>query len=81
MINEENCPICGRDNNCHACTVGSVHNCWCMSTEIPKALLDMIPEEYRENACVCKKCVDNFNNGMLSLPELFIKFNTCREIC
>ena len=51
---ERVCPLCGQDNNCQ-------HNeatCWCASVKIPKYILDMIPEDKKGKACICKACLD-----------------------
>ncbi|MBU5425601.1 cysteine-rich CWC family protein [Tissierella pigra] len=54
---ETTCPICGENNNCK-------HNekCWCFSVTIPKELLEMIPEEKRGKACICKSCVEKYRS-------------------
>lgn len=51
------CPICGENNNCkHS------KECWCHSVTIPKELLDMIPEDKKGKACICKSCVDKYRS-------------------
>lgn len=58
MINVESrvCPLCGGDNKC-------MHNkeCWCMDKEIPGELIEKIPLDKREKACICENCIDRFN--------------------
>lgn len=50
---ERICPLCGQDNNCQ-------HNadCWCVGVEIPNYIIEMIPEDKRGKACICKSCVE-----------------------
>lgn len=50
------CPICGEDNGCR-------HNreCWCHSAIVPKGLIEMVPEDKKGKACICKSCVENYN--------------------
>ena len=59
MIDEKDtiCPICGEDNNC-------LHNkdCWCVEKTIAKELIEKIPIEKRGKACICKSCVEEFEN-------------------
>lgn len=54
-IDQTKCPICGNDNNCK-------HNkeCWCHNVTIPNGLLDMIPEDKKGKACICKSCIDKY---------------------
>ncbi len=60
MIEKGKCPICGKTNQC-AITLGEEPStCWCMTTKIPKDLLNNIPDEYRNISCVCKECVKNY---------------------
>lgn len=53
---EKTCPICGQDNDCHHGEGG----CWCDNTTFPKHVLDMIPEDKRGKACVCKSCLEKY---------------------
>ena len=50
---ERKCPLCGEDNNCQ-------HNkdCWCVGVQVPKYIIEMIPEDKRGKACICKSCVE-----------------------
>jgi hypothetical protein len=52
------CPICGGDNSCHfAAPSGYKGDCWCAREEVPAALLERMPEEARNVACVCRRCI------------------------
>ncbi|MEJ0035834.1 MAG: cysteine-rich CWC family protein [Gammaproteobacteria bacterium] len=48
------CPLCGEANLC--AVASGVGNCWCFSLEIPDEVLERIPEEARQRACVCQPC-------------------------
>lgn len=48
------CPLCGEPNACGM--AAGAETCWCMSTEIPASVLERIPPEAREQACVCAAC-------------------------
>lgn len=53
------CPLCGKDNGC-------THNkdCWCFSTTIPKGIFDLLPEDKKGKACICKSCVDKYKETL-----------------
>lgn len=55
---EKTCPLCGKPNNCKS---GNL-DCWCNYVTFPKELIEQIPEENRGKACICKECVDNYND-------------------
>jgi len=57
LIPEERiCPLCGKDNNCQH----GKDNCWCNSITIPKYILDMVPDDKKGKACICKDCIDKY---------------------
>lgn len=56
---EKICPICGQDNNCQH----HLDECWCEKVEFPKHILDMIPEEKKGKACVCKACLEKYSSN------------------
>ncbi|WP_145074451.1 cysteine-rich CWC family protein [Poriferisphaera corsica] len=58
---EKICPLCSKPNNCylHQTDAGE---CWCVSATIPQDLLDQIPDQYINKSCICKTCIDNYNN-------------------
>ena len=55
------CPICGEQNRC---MVDNEHPCWCFEVGgFPKELLNKVPEESKGKQCICKKCLEAFNEG------------------
>ncbi|BCU75347.1 cysteine-rich CWC family protein [Luteolibacter sp. LG18] len=56
------CPLCGQNNHCGA-LLGV--RCWCMDVTIPPALLDLVAEEDRRRACICRECVEK---SSVSIP-------------
>lgn len=58
---EHLCPLCGQPNQCamHALQNGAVAQepCWCTQEKIGADVLQRIPPEARDRACVCKACV------------------------
>lgn len=59
-IEKGKCPICGKDNACAAVKGTDPAKCWCMTAKIPKGLLQTIPDELRNQSCVCQTCVDKY---------------------
>lgn len=59
IINPQLCPICQQDNRCgNLLSCGSDKSCWCSSSEIQfsEKLLNQIPNEVKNKACICKAC-------------------------
>ena len=58
------CPLCARDNNCQLCSSTAYKGqCWCVSVKFPKALLQRVPPEARNRACLCRDCVMEFHRA------------------
>jgi prepilin-type processing-associated H-X9-DG protein/prepilin-type N-terminal cleavage/methylation domain-containing protein len=56
------CPLCGGPNGCQLCSPAAYKGpCWCAQVEIPGALLARVPENFRNRACICQKCVAAFH--------------------
>jgi muramoyltetrapeptide carboxypeptidase LdcA involved in peptidoglycan recycling len=53
------CPLCGKDNNCQH----GQKECWCSTVEFPQNVIDMIPEDKKGKACVCKSCLERYANS------------------
>jgi hypothetical protein len=51
---ERECPLCGAENACGIAEGKST--CWCMGTTIPAEVLDRIPAERKDLACICERC-------------------------
>jgi len=51
------CPLCGQDNNCQH----GQETCWCVNYEFPQHVLDMVPEDKKRKACVCKSCLEKYS--------------------
>ena len=54
-------PICGEPNQCAQeiakATGTSLEACWCVTATFSAELLDRVPEEAKNKACICEKCV------------------------
>ena len=48
------CPLCSHPNECGM--VNGNGTCWCFSRPIPDHILERIPLEARDVACVCQAC-------------------------
>ena len=53
------CPLCGGPNDCPLCSL-TPHKgpCWCSSIDLSDALLARVPEDRRNQACICSRCVE-----------------------
>jgi hypothetical protein len=57
------CPLCDGDNDCQLCTSAAYKGpCWCMSMQVPEALLERVPQDLRRRACICRPCIEAFHN-------------------
>jgi len=51
------CPACGFSNRCTLADPRTVDQaCWCFSVSIDRAVLDALPDELRNKACLCPRC-------------------------
>lgn len=53
---ERICPICGKDNNCQH----GNKDCWCNTVVVPKHVIDMVPEDKKGKACICRDCIEKY---------------------
>jgi Cysteine-rich CWC len=61
-MNKNECPLCGKNNLC-ALTIaeGSIDDCWCKITPVPKKILDKIPAKERNQRCICPNCAQQID--------------------
>lgn len=52
---ERTCPICGKDNDCQ-----HGKECWCHAVKIPSSILEMVPNDKKNKACICKSCIEKY---------------------
>jgi prepilin-type N-terminal cleavage/methylation domain-containing protein/prepilin-type processing-associated H-X9-DG protein len=65
----DKCPLCGQPNDCQLCTIAAYKgSCWCARVEMPEALLARVPENFRNCACICRNCVENFQRERATAP-------------
>ncbi|WP_296250273.1 cysteine-rich CWC family protein [Pseudomonas sp. UBA4194] len=51
------CPACGSRNDCTlAEPTTTAQNCWCYSVSIDRAVLEALPDNLRNAACLCPRC-------------------------
>lgn len=51
------CPACGARNDCSlADPARAAQACWCYSVTIEPAVLEALPAELRNAACLCPRC-------------------------
>lgn len=51
------CPACGARNHCSLATpCSATHDCWCYGVSIDPQVLEALPTELRDKACLCPRC-------------------------
>jgi Cysteine-rich CWC len=56
-LNPSICPACGARNSCTlADPRTATQPCWCFSVSIDPAVLQALPPEVRDQACLCPRC-------------------------
>lgn len=61
FFNPAACPLCGGANECQLCSPHAFKGrCWCADVEIADELLARVPENFRNRACICRKCIGSF---------------------
>jgi hypothetical protein len=57
MNDTQHCPACGALNQCSLADPRSATlACWCYSVNIDPAVLQALPAELRNKACLCPRC-------------------------
>lgn len=57
VVDPRLCPLCRGPNGCAMAADPDARDCWCSHTRIPDELLERLPAEARDVACVCARCV------------------------
>jgi hypothetical protein len=53
-VDPRRCPLCGDGNACGMAEGAS--SCWCFEATIPPEVIERVPAEARDRACVCQGC-------------------------
>ncbi|MDR0211197.1 MAG: cysteine-rich CWC family protein [Pseudomonas putida] len=57
MNDKQRCPACGALNQCSlADPRTATQPCWCFAVAIDPAVLQALPDELRDQACLCPRC-------------------------
>ncbi|WEZ89653.1 MULTISPECIES: cysteine-rich CWC family protein [unclassified Pseudomonas] len=57
MNDKQHCPACGAPNQCTlAVPRSATQACWCFGVAIDPAVLQALPAELRDKACLCPRC-------------------------
>ena len=73
MNSPQFCPACGASNQCGLADPRSATQpCWCFGVSIDPAVLDALPSELRDKACLCPRCavVDEQLQAAKNRPNL-----------
>lgn len=66
MCSDQQCPLCREQNHCG----GSSDNpCWCMAEHFPKGIFDKLSPEQIKEACICQKCLEEFQSTKSEAPH------------
>jgi prepilin-type N-terminal cleavage/methylation domain-containing protein/prepilin-type processing-associated H-X9-DG protein len=70
LINPALCPLCGKPNGCRRCgpSADVQAHCWCEEEAFPVELLARVPVRFRNRACVCRTCLEQFRHGQNPAP-------------
>ncbi|MFK8332499.1 cysteine-rich CWC family protein [Pseudomonas sp. BJa5] len=59
MNDTRRCPACGASNHCSlADPRTAAQACWCYGVSIDPKVLDALPAELRDKACLCPRCAE-----------------------
>ncbi|MFB4393259.1 MULTISPECIES: cysteine-rich CWC family protein [unclassified Pseudomonas] len=57
MNDTQRCPACGASNQCGLADPRSAtQGCWCFTVQIDPTVLEALPDELRDKACLCPRC-------------------------
>lgn len=59
-MNKKICPFCKEDNFCLPL---KNETCWCTNFVVPTSLINLLPSKYKNNTCICKKCIVFYQNN------------------
>jgi len=65
-LDARRCPLCGEPNVCGMAEGATT--CWCTETKIPKEVLDRVPADAVDRACVCQACASGKRSSKKPLP-------------
>lgn len=60
----EDCPLCGINNFCGNLSATTNDKCWCADSNVTfsETLLNKVPKNARNKACICKDCALKYAN-------------------
>ncbi len=53
-VDPTRCPLCGEANDCGA--ERGAASCWCADVTFSQEILDRVPTDLRDTACICQRC-------------------------
>ncbi|WP_153788774.1 cysteine-rich CWC family protein [Pseudomonas sp. EMN2] len=57
QTSDHRCPACGAANQCGLANPASAtQGCWCFAVSIDPAIVQALPAELRNQACLCPRC-------------------------
>jgi cysteine-rich CWC protein len=61
MIDESQCPLCGKANLCAVSNGKKGTSCWCQHEHIEPSLIAAVPEPLKGKSCICEACASKAN--------------------
>jgi hypothetical protein len=72
IVSVDQCPLCGKENKCKQSKSNDCPDlCWCHAVDIPESLLQQIPEEARGKACICRHCVEHYDESKETTQDFY----------
>jgi Cysteine-rich CWC len=68
-MSDKTCPFCKNHNECMA---HKKELCWCNELKIPSELIELVPDELKRKACICKSCINLFIKDPKGFKEQFV---------
>ncbi|PID55030.1 MAG: hypothetical protein CR978_00870 [Gammaproteobacteria bacterium] len=53
---DQQCPVCGKRNQCELASGSDSQTCWCFFARIDPSVLEKIPPKERGERCLCPAC-------------------------
>ncbi|MGH7528365.1 MAG: cysteine-rich CWC family protein [Gemmatimonadales bacterium] len=71
-IDPSRCVLCGQENHCAIAADPHAATCWCFTERVPAELRIRIPDELRNRACVCRRCITLNRRGRHTVGAVLI---------
>jgi hypothetical protein len=63
-IDRTRCPLCGQPNDCAREKGQNKKDCWCVFETFSADILELVPEDKKGKACICRACLRRFQQRL-----------------